>query len=321
MRTPHLNFIQHRKRWVLISVALIIASAALIGIKGLNLSVEFTGGSVVSLTNSQCTVEQARDALAGELPPGSNLTIDGKATLRVQTPVTESATTKAFSDALISTCGGEYSVADTQVIGSTWGGEITRAAILGLAIFLVLAIAFLSIYYQWRMALAAILALVHDIIITLGFYSLTGLPFTPATVIGLLTILGYSLYDTVVVFDRIKQDAMEDPSRKTGSRNRNFIHQSLVAASLNRVFARSVHTTVTSILPVLAIIIVGAGFLGAGTLLDLAVALAVGMVVGAYSSLALGAPIFVMLQDAAQTSYSANQTSTRTPKKQVTAKT
>ncbi|MGA0210117.1 MAG: protein translocase subunit SecF, partial [Candidatus Nanopelagicales bacterium] len=164
-------------------------------------------------------------------------------------------------------------------------------ALQGLAIFLVLVTIFLSIYFEWRMAVGALVALIHDLVITIGIYAAFGLQVTPATAIGVLTILAYSLYDTVVVYDKVKENT------------RGIAGQSIMtydeAANLavNQTVVRSINTSMTSLLPVLAIIVVGAGLLGAGTLLDLAVALAIGMAVGTYSSIFIATPVLALLKD------------------------
>jgi preprotein translocase subunit SecF len=178
-----------------------------------------------------------------------------------------------------------------QVVGPTWGAQISLSALQGLAIFLVLVTIFLSIYFEWRMAVGALVALIHDLVITIGIYAAFGLQVTPATAIGVLTILAYSLYDTVVVYDKVKENT------------RGIAGQSIMtydeAANLavNQTVVRSINTSLTSLLPVLAIIVVGAGLLGAGTLLDLAVALAIGMAVGTYSSIFIATPVLALLKD------------------------
>jgi preprotein translocase subunit SecF len=178
------------------------------------------------------------------------------------------------------------------VVGPTWGAEISKKALQGLVVFLLLVTIFLSIYFEWRMAVAALVALAHDLVITIGIYALTGLEVTPATVIGVLTILGFSLYDTVVVFDKVRENT------------RGITGQSMLTYSdaanlaVNQTLVRSINTSIVALLPVLSIIVVGAGLLGAGTLLDLAVALAVGMAAGAYSSIFIATPILAQMKNA-----------------------
>ncbi len=212
-------------------------------------------------------------------------------TVTVQTESMTPAESNQLAGQLADACGIPKAEVKMQVVGPTWGAEISKKALQGLVVFLILVSIFLSIYFEWRMAVAALVALVHDLVITIGIYALTGLPVTPATVIGLLTILGYSLYDTVVVFDKVKENT------------RGIAGQSVMtygdAANLavNQTLVRSINTSIVALLPVLAIIIVGAGLLGAGTLLDLAVALFVGMAAGAYSSIFIATPFLVQLKE------------------------
>jgi preprotein translocase subunit SecF len=209
----------------------------------------------------------------------------------VQTEALDQPTSLRVIEALATTCGVTEEAISVQLVGPSWGQEITSKALQALLVFLVLVTIFLSIYFEWRMAVAALVALAHDVLITIGIYALLGLQVTPATVIGVLTILGYSLYDTVVVFDKVKEDT------------RGITAQSMMTygdaanKAVNQVLIRSINTSITSLLPVVAIIIVGAGILGAGTLLDLAVALAIGMAAGTYSSIFIATPVLVGLKE------------------------
>jgi preprotein translocase subunit SecF len=178
-----------------------------------------------------------------------------------------------------------------QVVGPTWGEEISKKALQGLIVFILLVTIFLSIYFEWRMAVAALVALAHDLVITIGIYALTGLQVTPATVIGLLTILGYSLYDTVVVFDKVKENTKGIAGQSV------LTYSDAANLAVNQTIVRSINTTVVALLPVFAIIVVGAGLLGAGTLLDLAVALFIGMFAGAYSSVFIATPFLAQLKE------------------------
>jgi len=175
-------------------------------------------------------------------------------------------------------------------VGPTWGAEISSKALQGLGIFLVLVTIFLSIYFEWRMAVGALVALAHDLVITVGIYALFGLEVTPATAIGVLTILAYSLYDTVVVYDKVKENTRGIAGQSV------MTYDEAANLAVNQTVVRSINTSITSLLPVLAIIIVGAGLLGAGTLLDLAVALAVGMAAGTYSSIFIATPVLAQLK-------------------------
>jgi preprotein translocase subunit SecF len=176
-------------------------------------------------------------------------------------------------------------------VGPTWGGEITRQALIALGVYLTALVIFLSIYFQWKMAAAAMVALFHDILITAGIYALVGFEVTPATVIGLLTILGYSLYDTVVVFDKVK----ENTQGITGQSRYTF--SELANLALNQTLVRSINTSIVALLPIAAILFVGAGLLGAGTLKDLALVLFIGMAVGTYSSLFVATPVLCAMKE------------------------
>jgi len=179
----------------------------------------------------------------------------------------------------------------TQSVGPSWGADITRQALIGLGVFVLLVILFLTAYFELRMAAAAIVALLHDLLITIGVYAITGFEVTPATVIGVLTILGYSLYDTVVVFDKVK----ENTKGIIAQSRLNYRESSNLA--LNQTLIRSINTSIVALLPVAAILIVGVGILQAGTLKDLALALFVGIAAGTYSSIFIATPILVQLKE------------------------
>ena len=285
------DFIGRRKTWYLISGAILIVAIAALGIRGLNLGIEFKGGAQFVLPNATCSIEQARATAESATGAQAIVTKTASGTIAVQTETVNPNQSEALSQALAKTCGISASEIKSEVVGPTWGAQISQKALQGLIIFLILVSIFLSIYFEWRMAVAALIALAHDLVITVGIYALTGLEVTPATVIGLLTILGYSLYDTVVVFDKVKENT------------RGITGQSMVTYSeaanlaVNQTLMRSINTSIVALLPVVAIIVVGAGLLGAGTLLDLAVALAVGMAAGTYSSIFIATPFLVTLKE------------------------
>ena len=178
-----------------------------------------------------------------------------------------------------------------QLVGPTWGGQITTKAVEALIIFLVVIVIYLSIAFEWRMAVAAFVALIHDIVITIGVYALTGFTVSPTSVIGLLTILGYSLYDTVVVFDKVRENTagLLTTQRSTYSDAANL--------ALNQTLVRSINTSLTALMPVASILFVGAGLLGAGTLKDLSLVLFVGMLSGTYSSIFIATPVLADLKE------------------------
>ena len=290
------RFVERRRWWYLISIALVLISIlgplARGGFqidKAFNLGIEFTGGSEFTVSNVPDTNQQiASDAVAtvdSQLVP--KISIVGSNSIRVQTQQMTNEQTDAVSVALAT----GYGVPDTNVtssfIGATWGADITTQALRALIVFLVLAGIVLALYFRtWKMSLVAIIALIHDVIITAGSYGITGFEVTPGAVIGLLTILGYSLYDTVVVFDKIR----ENTTGQTRDASLTFGQQ--VNLGINQTLVRSLNTAVVAALPVAAILFIGAFVLGAGTLRDISLALLVGIVVGTYSTIFLAAPLY-----------------------------
>ena len=286
-----IDFVGRRKTWYVVSAMILLVCIASLIVRPLNLGIEFRGGAEFTIPNATCTVEQARSVADTATGSQTIVTQTASGTIGVQTEAVTPAKSSQLAGELATACGTTKDSIKVQVVGPTWGAEISKKAFQGLIVFLILVTIFLSIYFEWRMAVAALVALVHDIVITVGIYSLTGLQVTPATVIGLLTILGYSLYDTVVVFDKVRENTrgISGQSMLTYSDAANL--------AVNQTLVRSINTSVVALLPVLAIIIVGAGLLGAGTLLDLAVALAVGMAAGAYSSIFIASPFLAQLKE------------------------
>jgi preprotein translocase subunit SecF len=285
------DYVGRRKRWYIISGVILLVSIAALGIRGLNLGIEFRGGAEFAMPNATCTVEEARNTAEALTGTQVIVTETGNGTVRVQTEAVSPELATQITAELAGACGISVDDVKVQVVGPTWGAEISQKALQGLVVFLILVTIFLSIYFEWRMAVAALVALAHDVVITIGVYALFGLQVTPATVIGLLTILGYSLYDTVVVFDKVKENTrgITGQSMQTYSEAANL--------AVNQTIVRSINTSIVALLPVLAVIIVGAGLLGAGTLLDLAVALAVGMAAGTYSSIFIATPLLAQLKE------------------------
>jgi len=290
------DFVGQRKRWYLLSALLIALSlAAIIFRGGLNLGVEFTGGAVFTVPTESGTVQQARDAVtaAGAEDPIVTEAAGGSAgrSIRVQTGSLSPQETQQVSLALADALDAELDTISSQIVGPSWGAEITRKALTGLAVFLTLIVIYLAIFFEWKMAVAALVALLHDVVLTVGVYALTGFEVTPATVIGFLTILGYSLYDTVVVFDKVKENTrgITSGSRRTYSQAANL--------AVNQTLVRSLNTSVIALLPIVAILFGGAFLLGAGTLKDLALALFVGIAVGTYSSICIATPVLAQIKE------------------------
>jgi len=291
------DFVGRWRQWYIISAVLLVLSLSALFVNSLQFGVEFEGGSVLTVSSESCSVEEARDAAADALgsemvPIVTELNSSSGRSLRIQTEALTGTQTNDVTDALADVCG-VTAAADisAQVIGPSWGEQITQKALTGLVVFLVAIVIYLSVMFEWRMAVGALIALFHDVFITVGIYALVGFEVTPATVIGVLTILGYSLYDTVVVFDKVKENTkgLAGGSRMTYSEAANLaVNQSLI---------RSINTSVVGLLPVAALLFVGAYVLGAGTLKDLALALFVGIAVGTYSSIFIATPVVAQLKE------------------------
>jgi len=291
------DFVGRARQWYIVSAVLLILSLSALFVNSLTFGVEFEGGSVLTVSTEDCSVEEARDAAADALgseivPIVTELNSTSGRSLRVQTEALTGAQTADVEDALADVC--EVATAtdiSTQVIGPSWGEQITQKALTGLVVFLVAIVIYLSVMFEWRMAVGALVALFHDVFITVGIYALVGFEVTPATVIGVLTILGYSLYDTVVVFDKVKENTkgLAGGSRMTYSEAANL--------AVNQTLVRSINTSVVGLLPVAALLFVGAYVLGAGTLKDLALALFVGIAVGTYSSIFIATPVVAQLKE------------------------
>jgi|UniRef100_UPI0040493624 preprotein translocase subunit SecF len=287
-----IEIIGRRRRWYAVSALFILLSIGALSLQGLHLGIEFKGGSSFTVTKAGGSVEDARSAVAAAGVPGEAIvqTI-GSDKIRVQTGALDTAQNNAVQDALAAKFSVAVESIDTQIIGPSWGKEITRKALYGLFGFLICVMIYLAMAFEPKMAIAAIAAVVHDVFITVGIYALVGFDVTPATVIGFLTILGYSLYDTVVVFDKIRENTrtITASSKSTYSQATNL--------AVNQTIVRSINTSVIALLPVGSILFVGAGLLGAGTLKDLSLALFIGLAVGTYSSIFIAPPVLAQLRE------------------------
>lgn len=286
------DFVGHRRRWALISLVLVVVSLGSLAIRGLNLSIDFVGGTsflVNDVTAPDLDSQEIADAVeaAGAEDVTVQLTdadVEAPTGVIVETAAITvgSETENAVQEALVEMTGG--SSVDVTTVGPSWGERISSQALQALVVFLIVVVLYISMRLEVKMAGAAILALVHDVVITVGVYSIFGFTISPSTVIALLTILGYSLYDSVVIFDRIEENAA-----MLGQIGRRSYGET-VNTSMNEVLWRSLNTSITSLLPVGALLILGSQLLGAATLQDLALALFVGMALGSYSSIFVAAP-------------------------------
>ncbi len=286
------NFIGNRKRWYAISLLLVTLSIGTLLTQGLKLGIEFQGGSSYTVNKATATIEEARTAVESAGVTSEVIVQEiGADKIRVQTGSLSVAQSNAVQDALATKFGVTVESIDTQIVGPSWGKEITRKALYGLFAFLIAVMLYLAMAFEPKMAISAIVAVVHDVLITVGIYALVGFDVTPATVIGFLTILGYSLYDTVVVFDKVREN-----TRTITSTGKSTFSQATNLA-VNQTLVRSFNTSLIALLPVGSILFVGAGLLGAGTLKDLSLALFIGLAIGTYSSIFIAPQVLSGLRE------------------------
>ena len=287
------DFVGHQRRWYTISAAILLISIVALFTRGLDFSVDFKGGAVFQFSAPAATQTQVQDTVSHTGVNGAvvqQLTGKlGNKSWQVQTDSLTSQQTFTVENALTSQLDAKDM--STSFVGASWGGQITTKAVEALITFLIVIVLYLSIAFEWKMAVAAFVALIHDLVIATGVYALTGFQVSPATVIGLLTILGYSLYDTVVVFDKVRENTagLLGGAKSTYSEAANL--------ALNQTLVRSINTSVIALLPVAAILFVGGGLLGAGELKDLALVLFVGMLSGTYSSIFIATPVLCDLKE------------------------
>jgi preprotein translocase subunit SecF len=286
------NIVGNAKRWYIVSALFTLLSIGALTLQGLHLGIEFKGGSAYTFPTTTATVEQARAAVESAGVTGETIIQKiGEDKIRVQTGSLTNAQSDSVEAAIVSTFGVNASDIDTQLIGPSWGKEITKKALYGLLAFVIVIMLFLAMTFEPKMAFAALIAVLHDVLITVGIYALIGFDVTPATVIGFLTILGYSLYDTVVIFDKVRENtrSITSTSKQTFTQATNL--------AVNQTVVRSINTTVIALLPVGAILFIGGGLLGAGTLKDISLALFIGMLVGSYSSVFIAPAVLAQLRE------------------------
>lgn len=287
------DFVGRRSRWFALSGAIILVGLAFLGLKGLNFGIDFRGGTNWEVPAKGVSVADARTAAAGVgLTNPSVQTVRSNSTteLRVQANV-KPADVGKVTHALAQLTKSSDDQVSVNSVGPTWGHDISQKAERALVAFFIAVFAFITFRFQAKMAVAAIIAVVHDILVTIGVYAIFGFDVTPATVIAILTILGYSLYDTVVVFDKV------DENTKGLAASGRMTYSDTVNLSMNQVLMRSLNTSLVAILPIASVLIVGDLFLGATTLKEFGLALFVGLITGAYSSIFIAAPILAILKE------------------------
>jgi preprotein translocase subunit SecF len=289
------NIIGRRRIWFSIAAGLVLIAVLVPIFKGFNFGIEFRGGSQFTVSQAGSNPSQtAATKAVDKIVPGAQpkVAIVGGSTVQVTTEQLTTAKTNDVQDALAKAYNVPVKKVAASFIGATWGQDITQQAIRALIAFIILAVIIMALYFRtWKMSLAAIVALFHDLIIVAGVYAVLGFEVTPDAVIGFLTILGYSLYDTVVVFDKIRENTNEDGDRSTRTFSEN------VNLAVNQTLVRSINTSVVALLPVGAILFIGAAFLGAGTLRDISLALFVGILAGTYSTIFIAAPLYALLRE------------------------
>lgn len=291
-----INFHGTRRVAFLLSLLLVVAGAGSLVTRGLNLGIDFTGGVSFEVPATGALDTDRAAAILDEKGMDSSgakiqvLSSSEGDRIRIQVETEPDATVAAVRSALAEAAGVEETEVSQSSVSATWGRSITWQAVRALLIFLAIVMVFIAWRFEWAMAVSAIVAVLHDVVLSVGVYAVLGLEVTPATVVAFLTILGFSLYDTIVVFDRVQ----ENVERFSGSR---VSYGDIVNVSINEVLMRSVNTSIAAVLPVLSLLVLGSWVMGAVSLEEFAIALIVGMVTGVYSSIFLAAPLLAVIRE------------------------
>ncbi len=291
------DFVGRRRVWFSISIVIIVVGMASLGVRGFNLGIDFKGGSSWEVLAPNTTVASVTSAVSKAGLTNFNIEKLGSDTYQVTaninslSPSQQGTETTNVVNALAKVAHVRPYQVSTSNVGPTWGSQITSKAVEALIVFFVAVVAYISMRFEPKMAAAAFIAMVHDLLVTVGVYSVFGFQITPNTVIAILTILGYSLYDTVVVFDRVRDNT--NGVLKGG----DLTYSDMVNLSMNQTLARSINTSLVAILPVLAVLLIGADLLGATTLQDYGLALFVGLMSGAYSSIFIASPLLAWMKE------------------------
>jgi preprotein translocase subunit SecF len=285
------DFVGRRRVWFIFSAIVVFAGLLSLGTQGLNLGIDFEGGTSWEVPAPGVSVAEARDAVRPFGLGDATIQTIGGDRIRVASDTESAEDQERISRALAEVAGADISAVSVNEVGPSWGRAVTNKARNALVVFFILISIYISLRFEWKMALAALAAVVHDIFVTVGVYSISRFEVTPATVVAFLTILGYSLYDTIVVFDKVEENA------KGLASSGRFTYSDTVNLSMNQVLMRSLNTSIVAVMPIVSILVIGAGVLGATTLNDFGLALLVGLLTGAYSSIYIAAPILAMLKE------------------------
>ena len=289
-----IDFWGHRRTYFLISAVLIVVSVISLAVRDVNLGIDFEGGVAFDVPAGELSVSDARDIVEAHGIDGNSAKVEERESaqgdiVKVQIEEVPADVRVSLQEAFADAAGVDAADVSVAAVSASWGEQITRKAVIALAVFLLLFSIVIAIRFEWRMALAAIIAMLHDVVIAAGIYSIFGFEVTPATVIAFLTILGYSLYDTIVVFDRVKENERRIAAAGLGAAD-------LVNVSTNQVLMRSLNTSLSALLPVFSLLVVGSWLLGQLTLREFALALLIGMLTGAYSSIFVATPVLGVLK-------------------------
>ncbi|WP_369137795.1 protein translocase subunit SecF [Modestobacter versicolor] len=286
-----LDVVGKRRFWFRVTAVVMLLCVLAMVFRGFNFGIEFAGGTSLRVPAESSQLTTVREAAEGAGAEVSSAQVVGGNSVLLRTEALDADTEEAVVAAVAESVGVPPAEVSPQSVSADWGGDITNQALKALLVFLVAVVAFLAVRFQPKMAVGAIVAVLHDIVVTAGVYALIGFEVTPSTVIGLLTILGFSLYDTVVVFDKVEENT------KDLSKSARSTYGEAANLAVNQTLMRSINTSVIALLPVAGLLFVGAGLLGAGTLKDLALVLFVGLAVGTYSSIFLATPVLAELKE------------------------
>jgi preprotein translocase subunit SecF len=289
-----IDFIGRTKVWFAISVVFLVIGGVSLISRGLNLGIDFKGGAVFTLESQTLTIDQARDAATSagvSSPVVREATSDSGRRIEVQTPKVDPDEATKIRQAIATAAGVDVTQVLPNEVGASWGAEISDKALRALIVFLIAITIYISFRFEFKMAVPTLIALLHDVFMTVGIYSLSGLEVTPATVVAVLTILGFSIYDGIVVFDKVHENT------RLVSASGRMDYSDMVNLSLNQTLMRSLNTSITALIPILSLLVIGSLILGATTLEEFGLALLIGLASGAYSSIFIASPFLALFKE------------------------
>jgi preprotein translocase subunit SecF len=290
----HIDFIGRTKVWFGLSAIFLVIGLGSLATRGLNLGIDFEGGAIFQIPSGTMTVDQARDVVSGFGLGGAKIqevTSESGRSISVQTDTLDSAKSTQVRDALAAKAGVPADQVNRDEVGPSWGKEISQKARNALIVFLIVITLYITLRFEFKMAVPTLAALVHDVLVTVGVYSLSGLEVTPATVVALLTILGYSIYDGIVVFDKVNENT------RLVSATNGVTYGDMVNLSLNQTLMRSLNTSIAAVIPIMSLLVIGSLMLGAKTLEEFGLALLIGLISGAYSSIFIASPLLAIMKE------------------------